>query len=112
MAVKTERLEKAAWKDYFDRVSKQLVGKQAHVEVASLSLGDQVEAEWTRLLGVAYDPKDDLLQIDLDGADHMIRHPKQIHAARGPAGLEAFEIVDADDAKQILRLREPLMLAD
>jgi len=29
----------------FDRLSKTLQGKQAEIEVASLSLGDQVEAE-------------------------------------------------------------------
>src|ERR1700716_2179183 len=37
-------------------VSKVLPAKQAEIEVASLKLGDQVEAEWLPLLGLAYDP--------------------------------------------------------
>ena len=39
-------LDKSQWRTFFDRLSKTLEGKQAEIEVASLSLGDQVEAEW------------------------------------------------------------------
>jgi Family of unknown function (DUF5335) len=39
---------------------------RAEIEVASLALGDQVEAEWLPLLGIAYDPKDDLVQVALE----------------------------------------------
>ena len=50
----------------FDRLSKTLEGKQAEIEVASLSLGDQVEAEWLPLHGITYDPNDDLVEVALE----------------------------------------------
>jgi hypothetical protein len=53
----TVKLDKGAWHAYFDRISKLAVGKQAEIEVASLNLGDQIEAEWVPLLGITYDPK-------------------------------------------------------
>src|SRR6202011_189036 len=62
-----KQLEKSQWRAYFDRVSKALVGKRFEIEVASLQLGDQIEAEWLPLLGISFDPKDDIIEIALEG---------------------------------------------
>jgi hypothetical protein len=104
------KLEKSEWRPFFDRVSKLLVDKRAEIEVASLSLGDQIEAAWLPLIGITYDPKDDLVEIALEGVDHMIRKPREIYVDGGPIGLESVEIVDANGVKQIVLLRDPLML--
>ena len=58
-----KKLEQGQWQEFFDRVSKVLDGKQAEIEIASLSLGDQVRAEWLPLLGLVYDHKDDLVEV-------------------------------------------------
>jgi hypothetical protein len=41
----------------------------------------------------------------------MIRKPREIYLADWTRGLTTIEIVDADGTKQIVKLREPLMLA-
>jgi hypothetical protein len=46
------KLDQSQWRTFFDHLSKTLEGKQAEIEVASLSLGDQVEAEWLPLHGM------------------------------------------------------------
>jgi hypothetical protein len=104
------KLDKTEWRPFFDRVSKLLIGKHAEVKIASLSLGDQIEAEWLPLVGIAYDPKDDLVEVALEGMDHMIRKPREIYVEGGPIGLDSVEIVDANGVKQIVQLRDPLML--
>lgn len=106
----TVKLEKAAWQPYFDQISKTLGGKQAEIEIASLKLGDQIEAEWVPLLGIVYDPKNDLVEVLLEGLDHMIRKPVEIFVEHGPLGLSSMEVIDADDERQIIKLRDPLML--
>ena len=106
----TQTLDRAAWEDYFNRLSKVLEGKRATVEVASLDLGDQVEAEDIALLGITYDPKDDLVEVALDGLDHMIREPRTVQALVGDAGVEAVAITDRQGREQIVRFRDPLML--
>ena len=106
----TVKLDKGAWQTYFDRISKLVVGKQSEIEVTSLQLGDQIEAEWVPLLGIAYDPKNDLVEILLEGLDHLIQHPRDIYVDQGPAGLTSMEVVDTDDVRQIIRLRDPIML--
>jgi hypothetical protein len=69
--------------DVFDRVTKMLEGKRAEIEVVSLRLGDQVEAEWLPLLGIAYDPNDDIVEIALEGLDHLIPNPREIYVEKG-----------------------------
>ncbi|MFL6824414.1 MAG: DUF5335 domain-containing protein [Xanthobacteraceae bacterium] len=101
----TRKLDKTQWRTFFDRLSTTLEGKQAEIEIASLRLGDQLEADWLPLLGIAYDPNDDIVEVALEGLE-----PRELYVEEGPGGLTALEIIDADDVKQIVKLRDPLML--
>jgi hypothetical protein len=105
-----KQLEKSQWRTYFDQISKALPGKRAEVEVASLDLGDQIEAEWAPILGVSYDPKDDDVIIMLEGHEHLISHPREILLEEEGVALASFEVIDKDGTRQIVRLRDPLML--
>jgi hypothetical protein len=69
-----------------------------------------VEAEWLSLLGLAYDPNDDIVEVALDGLDHMIPRPRELYIDNGIGSLSSLEIIDADGVKQIVKLRDPLML--
>jgi hypothetical protein len=106
----THKLEKTGWQVYLDKVSKTLVGKQAEIEVDGLSIGAQIEAEWVPLLGITYDHKNDLVEVLLEGLDHLIRQPKEIWVDQGPGGLTSMEVTSADGTKEIIRFRDPLML--
>jgi hypothetical protein len=106
----TRKLDKKEWRSFFDRFSTTLEGKQAEIEVISLQLGDQVEADWLPLLGIAYDPNDHVVEVALEGLDHLIPKPRELYVEEGAGGLAALEIVDSDDVKQIIKLRSPLML--
>jgi hypothetical protein len=108
MAVR--KLEKPEWRPFLDVMSKLLEAKDAEIEVASLRLGDQIEAEWLPLLGISYDPRDDVLDIALDGFDHIIRKPREIYLDNGGNELMSLEIVDADGVGQIVKLKDRLML--
>lgn len=104
------RLEKSEWRPFFDTMSRILEAKVAEVEVASLDLGDRTQVEWLPLIGITYDPRDDAVEIALDGLDHMIRKPREIYLDDGAAGLTSVEIVDADGVRQIVKLKDQLML--
>ncbi|MDO8179964.1 MAG: DUF5335 domain-containing protein [Undibacterium sp.] len=106
----TSKLEKSAWQSYFDHVSKTVDGKLAEIEVDSLTLGSQIQAEWVPFLGITYDKKNDLIEILLDGLDHMIRKPCDVYIEQNGVALSSVEIIDADNVKQIIKLRDPLML--
>jgi hypothetical protein len=110
MLMAIRKLEKAEWRPFFDRISKALIGKRAEIEIASLALGDQIEAEWLPLIGIAYDPKDDILEIALDGLDHLIPHPREIYVDQTGILMSSLEVIDGDGVSQIVHLRDPLML--
>ena len=106
----TRKLDKSEWRAFCDRMSKGLVGKQAEIELASLALGSQVQGEWLPLLGIAYDTKNDMMEIALDGLDHLVQRPREFYVDVGAGGMISLEVVDASGIRQIVKLRDPLML--
>jgi hypothetical protein len=105
------KLDKSEWNKFFNAMSRPLENREAEIEVASLAVGDQVEADWLPLIGITYDPKNDILEVALEGVDHMIAKPREIHVDDTGVELNSVEIVDADGDRQVVRLREPLMLS-
>jgi uncharacterized protein DUF5335 len=104
------KLEKPERRPFLDALSKRLEAKEAEIKVASLNLGDQVLAEWLPLHGITYDPKDDVVELALDEIDHMIHRPREIYLDSGAQTLASIEIVDAAGVKQIVKLKDQLML--
>lgn len=109
----TTQLHKAEWQSYFDRLSKGLAGKQEQVEieVESLSLGSQIEAEWLPLQGITYDPKSDIVEVLMEGLDHLIHRPQNVFIDYGATGLQSIAVIDGDNNTQVIKLRDPLMLS-
>ena len=103
-------IPKTEWRSFFDRMSQGLLGKWAEIEVASMDLGDNIVAEWVPMIGITYDSRDDLLDVALDRANHLIRHPKEILVEEDENGLKSVAVLDGDDTRQIVNLRTPLML--
>ena len=101
---------KSNWKPFFETLTRTLVGKRAEVEVASLDLGDQIEAQWAPLIGIVYDSKNDLIEVALEGLDHLILGPRQVYVDFDVGGLVGLEVIDADDSRQIVKLKDSLAL--
>jgi hypothetical protein len=104
------QLPKSQWQAYFDRVSKGLQTRTAQIEVAALSLGSQVAAKWTPLIGITYDPKDDILEVALESLDHLVHSPRTVSIDESAMGLSSLEVIDGEGRQQIIRLKEPLTL--
>jgi Family of unknown function (DUF5335) len=105
-----QAIEKSKWAAYCEFISEAVQGGQAEIEVASLDLGNQVEAEWLPLIGISYDPKDDIIDIALEGIDHIIHQPRELRADGEFAELSALEITDKDGTQHLVRLKGSLAL--
>ena len=104
-------IDRSRWAPFLDTVTNSLIGTRAEIDVVSLDLGDQIQAEWTPLIGITYDRKNDLIEIALDELDHMVRSPRQLFVDYGVGGiLAAIEIIDGDGNRQIVKLKDPLAL--
>lgn len=108
--MQTREIDKKDWQAFFDRVSAALRGKMIEIEVDSLDLGAQVQAQRLSLNGLTYDHRDDAFIVATDAIEHSIRAPQRIYIAEGDEGMHSLEILTADGTKQILRFSEPLAL--
>ena len=104
-------LPQTEWKGFFDSMSDALLGRSVEIEVASLELGDQIVADRIPMIGITYDSHDDMLDIGLDRINHLIRHPRQILVEEGSTGLLSVAVVDGEDTRQVIRLKDPLKLS-
>jgi hypothetical protein len=73
-------------------------------------LGDKLETRWLPIVGLVYEPKTDLLEVALEGVDHLITHPREVLVETSKRGIVSVEIVADDDVRRIVRLLEPLSL--
>ena len=106
----SRQIPKAEWQAYFDSMSESMAGTRAELEVASLGLGDQLEAEWVEVEGITYDPADDHIEFVLQDLDHLIDEPREIWVDETPSSLLGLEVVDAAGLRHILLLRTPMIL--
>ncbi len=104
------RLEPSEWGGFCIFVSRGFIGKQVELEVASLQIGFQVQARRVPLWGMSYDPERDVLDVLMGDLDHLIPGPREFYVDDASAGEIHLQIVDADGVRQIITLRDPLML--
>src|ERR1700740_3410180 len=86
------KLEKAEWHPLFGGLSKTLQTEVAEIEVAGLDIGDEVETDWLQLIGITYDQHDNIMDVALDGVDHIINKPREVYVETGSGGLIGLEI--------------------
>lgn len=103
-------LKRDEYQSWLNKLTETLANEQAEVEVASLNLGDQIVAEWVPVLGVTYDPKDDVLSVALKNYDHLIRKPQSITVIFEGADVKSLVTTDSEGTEHIVRFREPLAL--
>jgi hypothetical protein len=105
-----QKLERHQWPAFCNHLSVGLMGQLAEVEIASPAIGAQIEVRWVPIIGLAYDASGDMIEIMLEGIEHIVQHPRELYVDFGPSGVVSLGIRDQMNAWQIVRLREPLML--
>jgi hypothetical protein len=110
MLMTIRRLERNEWVAFCVRTSRSFVGKQVKIEVTSLEIGFQLEAQRMPLLGISYDPKSDVLELLAGELDHLIRSPRELYVDDTSFGVASLQIIDAGGVRQIITLQDPLML--
>jgi hypothetical protein len=109
----TQELPRAAWRPYFDDLSRAIGTSRATVEVDGKDIGAQTVAEDLTLVGVTYDDRDDVVVIGLDSPggyveefEHTVSHPQRIMVATGDLGGPelAIDIEDDESHQHIIKL--------
>jgi hypothetical protein len=105
-----QRFDRSMWINVCAAISTNLLGKRAEIEFVSLADGLLTEALKQPVLGIIYDPANDVLKILLEGMDHFVFQPKEMYLDFSLGGDVSLGILDKENAWQIVLLRDPLML--
>lgn len=105
------KLDKTEWGAFFESLTRALQGAQAEIDAMSLSIGARAQTGRLPLFGLAYDEKDDVLEVALEGLDHLIPKPAEIFFDEQAGMIGSLEVTDRAEVKQIVRFRQPLALA-
>ncbi len=102
-------LPRRKWNAYFDNFSKKKsdAGRidYAEIRVFSPEIGAQPETSWLPLKGLTYDPKDDQLDVFVDGLEHFIAHPQAIFVEEASGRLDSIEVVLKDGTYEVVEIR-------
>lgn len=100
--------------DAFTRIHLGTSAERATIEVHSLSGGDQIYAQGARLLSVSYDPRGDILDVELQDVDHLIFRPRELWIQEGGVGdrIATLRIVDDDGAQELIHVHQGPALAE
>jgi hypothetical protein len=114
--LETRQIPRDQWQAYFDRFARLYLKDEepetATVEVISPTLGDQFEVEAVRLLGLSYDPKGSVFELQLDDLDHLVFEPVEIWVVEGQGGfISTLEVVHSDGTREIIYLRKSGLFA-
>jgi uncharacterized protein DUF5335 len=106
-----QSIKKSDWEAFCAAMSQALEGSNVEIEVASLALGNQLEAAWAPLIGITYDPEDDIFDIALEETDHIVNEPKELVADLDDVAISALQITDGEGTRHVVKLRDALLLA-
>jgi hypothetical protein len=110
------QLPQEAWSEFFDGITSAMRGRPIEIDVIGLDLGALVEAEWLSLIGMTYEPGEDVLYVYVDSpggnVDHAIEHPRRVYVNLDATGINQLVVFDSDEHSQFLRMRRPLELPE
>ena len=100
----------SSWYESLESLTKQHEGDVVTIEVLSLDLGDEYEAEKVPFAYIEYDSHDDALKVAVGGRDgrypvvlrHTVEHPQRIVVFTPAPGEESTVAVTGSDGVQTL----------
>jgi Family of unknown function (DUF5335) len=107
--LETTRVPNDQLKTYFEKFTRHFLLRGStnavDVEILSPDSGDQFAAEGAHLFGITYDPKDNALEFEIEGADHRVTNPKEVWTEEEFDGfVKAIEIVKDDGTREVARV--------
>ena len=102
------KLDKFEWHAYCQVLSKDLAANRSESVTASLAVNHETIARWVPLLGIAYEPKEDLFALILRDIDHWVHRPVTLYVDEGARGVTRLEIFDARGLRHTVSLSRPI----
>ena len=86
------QLDRDEWHDFLENLTRTVRGRQTAVEIASADFGDQRLVENVPLLGLSYDTRGDMLEVEFETIGHRVLKPTALFVDQPPAGMIGIEL--------------------
>lgn len=98
------------WSSYFDTFAKRFlrdeVPEVATIHVADGARGRQRAVSGVRVLGITYDRRDHVLDVALEGLDHLVLRPVAIWAREAEDGfIDELTVLREDGLRETIALQ-------
>jgi len=103
-------IDKNSWKEFFEFASKNAKGQQIELEIIGMDIGDQIEEEWVNLVGMSYDPNEEILFVHTATDDHPILKPQEVVSSVDGSVTHSIAVKDSNGVVQIIKFRTPLRI--
>ncbi len=103
-------LIKSDWEDYFNDLSKKLknIDEKVEIEIVAPSVFEGEEGKGLKLLGLSYDPKDNIFSVFCENIDHIIHNPQEICLEEEDGAIKQVRINDDSGAEHLIKFSTPL----
>jgi hypothetical protein len=101
----TKKLERSQWQRYFEKVTKHLPSMRVGLSIMGEKIGVQPETEGSTLIGISYDPTDEVFEVATPNVSHRVTNPEEIYVREQAGRLSSVEIISADGTKQLIELK-------
>lgn len=98
----TTVLEQQKWPEFFQNLPRTITADQIKIEVIGATIGSQTLASHRHLHGVTFEPKQSLLEIQMEGMTHVIRDPREIFIDELEGKVVAIQVIGPDALQHIL----------
>jgi Family of unknown function (DUF5335) len=110
MTQNSEEIPRSSWYESLELLTKEREGDLVTIEVLSIDLGDEYEAERLPFAYIEYDSHDDAVNVAVGGRDgrypvvlrHTVEHPKSVAVSTPNADEELSVDVTGSDGVQTL----------
>lgn len=102
------KIDKAEWADFFSSLCRCVNGMLVGVETHSVGSRGGVRSEWLPLVGISYNPEDNILEITLQGLHHTIENLREVWVDAEAGEFLGFEVISSEGGRQMVHLRPSL----
>ena len=106
----TKRIPREQLHAYFDDFTKRFLRDSSpeavDIEVLELESGDEVVSVGAHLVGITYEPRTNVLEVEMETGDHREYNPEAVWVVEETDGfVNAFEVVRTDGAREVISVK-------
>ena len=98
------------WEGFFDELWKKIknLDEKVEIEIVAPSVFEGEEGKCLKIIGLSYDPKDNVVSVACENIAHLIHNPQEISVYEEDGAIKQIRINDSSGAEHIIKFLVPI----